>query len=319
MKQTKCRLSVADKCFLGGGLGGGSTEIDMRNPGAEKQDIKGYYNLQQKQLDKYVRKSPLLSRAETGATGFYDQMFGPGSATMTGYEKFIAPKLESGGALTPEQERDVAQQTRAGFAARGNVMGNQALGAELLNRDKYQRERFNEALGQVGTVQGLQTGGLNQLLGVESGEVGNFTTLQNPMLSYLSNLFGGNLQASTAQAGINQQGNIAGANKTSDIIGGVLQSIGSVAGAAAASDERLKRKIRETGLKTRKDVPIKTFEYRTRPGARFIGVTAQDVAKHDPGAVFTDPVSGVKSVGAKYVPVLLTRMEEIVERTPSPN
>lgn len=74
------------------------------------------------------------------------------------YGSQIAPVLNRGGALTGEQERDVEQATRADFAARGNVMGNQALGSELLNRDQYRRTRFNEALGQGLGISGEERG-----------------------------------------------------------------------------------------------------------------------------------------------------------------
>jgi hypothetical protein len=81
------------------------------------------------------------------------------------------------------------------------------------------------------TIQGLQTGGLNQLLGVENANVGNFTGLQNPIFGYLSSLFGGNQQASIAQAQIAAQQQAAGNAKMGSTAGGALSLVGSIAAA----------------------------------------------------------------------------------------
>lgn len=155
-----------------------------------------------------------------------------------------------------------------------------------------------EALGTglAGAIQNLQSGGLNQLLGVAQGSQNVYSGLTNPILSYLGNLFSNNMQGRIAEAQINQQGNIASDNKTAGLIGGALSSIGSIAGAAAMSDERMKQKIRDTGVTTREGVPLKTWEYKTRPGVRFLSPLAQDVERKLPNQVLTDPVSGVKFV-----------------------
>ena len=69
------------------------------------------------------------------------------------------------------------------------------------------------------------------------------------------------------------------------------------------SDERLKTKIKSTGLKTEDKVPIKTFEYKTNPGVPWVGVMAQDVLKKKPDAVYTDPVSGIKMIAPEFAPI----------------
>lgn len=155
-----------------------------------------------------------------------------------------------------------------------------------------------EALGTglAGAIQNLQSGGLNQLNTTAANQQNVFSGLTNPILGYLGNLFSNNMQGRIAEAGLNQQGNIASDNKTAGLISGVLSSIGSVAGAAAMSDERVKQKIRDTGVTTKEGVPLKTWEYRTRPGVRFLSPLAQDVEKKLPNQVLTDPVSGVKFV-----------------------
>jgi len=154
----------------------------------------------------------------------------------------------------------------------------------------------------LGQEQALQTGGLNQLLGVGNAGVSQFGGLTNPILGYLGNLFGGNQQAAIAQAQINAQQNAAGSAKG----GGALQGIGSIVGAVLPlvfSDKNLKTKIKSTGFKTEDDIPIKTFEYRTRPGVSFMGVLAQDIEKKRPRSVWTEPVSGIKLVSPEFAPI----------------
>jgi len=51
-----------------------------------------------------------------------------------------------GRSLSPEQIRDAQQQARTAFAARGNLMGNAGLAAEVLNRDRYASDRYNERM-----------------------------------------------------------------------------------------------------------------------------------------------------------------------------
>lgn len=174
-------------------MGGGGVSIPQRNLGQELGTVfnKGL-PMDEAAFSSFVQGQPLLSGAESAG------------------EQWLLPVLQSGGALTPEQNRDVTQATRAGFAARGNVVGNQALGTELLNRDLYRQERFGTAL--------------NQTLGIEQSEVGDYATLINPLLSYASDLNSSNQNAAAAAS-------VAGANKGSGLIGGGLSAVGSIAGA----------------------------------------------------------------------------------------
>jgi hypothetical protein len=61
--------------------------------------------------------------------------------------------IANAGRLTPGAERDAIQASRAGMAARGMATGNSALAAELLNRDRYSRQREFEDLNFAGQVQ----------------------------------------------------------------------------------------------------------------------------------------------------------------------
>lgn len=62
-------------------------------------------------------------------------------------------RVDLRGRLDAEATRDAIQSARQGFAARGLATGNAALGAELLNRDRYQRQRALEDLGFASGIQ----------------------------------------------------------------------------------------------------------------------------------------------------------------------
>lgn len=258
------------------------------------------------------------------------------SPFMSAFHSQIAPVLRSGGALTPEQERQVTQATRAQFAAQGNAGGNQALGATLLNRQGAQQQRFNTALGQgqaasnqvmnlagqniglrsgligqqagllgqqgglygglsnllgtqagtlgslAGGIQNLQGGGLNQLLGTQTANTGNFANIMNPLLGYTGQLFQGN-QLSQLQQNAADQGKGAG------LAGGGLSLISSIL-PLFFSDERLKTNIKNLGFKSSEGIPIKSFQFKgDKNGPHYIGVLSKDVKKKVPGAVAKGP------------------------------
>jgi hypothetical protein len=60
---------------------------------------------------------------------------------------------QSDGRLDPAANRDATQSARQGFASRGMATGSAALGAELLNRDAYARQRMFQDLGFSQNVQ----------------------------------------------------------------------------------------------------------------------------------------------------------------------
>ena len=65
---------------------------------------------------------------------------------------------QSDGRLNAQADRDATQSARQGMAARGMATGNAALGAELLNRDRYARQRQFQDLGFAQGVQGQDLG-----------------------------------------------------------------------------------------------------------------------------------------------------------------
>ena len=60
----------------------------------------------------------------------------------------------SQGMLTPDAARDAVQSARQGMAARGMATGSAGLAAELLNRDRYSRQRMFQDLGFAQGIQG---------------------------------------------------------------------------------------------------------------------------------------------------------------------
>ena len=66
--------------------------------------------------------------------------------------------LALGRSLSAEQERDAIQSARAGAAARGLGVGNSALAAEMLNRDRFATQRENERRAFAGNVLNQGTG-----------------------------------------------------------------------------------------------------------------------------------------------------------------
>jgi hypothetical protein len=94
--------------------------------------------------------------------------------------------IDRAGRLSDQQSRDAVQSARQAFAARGLATGNSALGAELLNRDRYARVREFEDLGFAQQVQeqdlGRQARNQSTALGLSLGN------LQAGMQAELANL-----------------------------------------------------------------------------------------------------------------------------------
>jgi hypothetical protein len=129
-------------------------------------------------------------------------------------------ELAMGRQLSPEQEREAQQATRAAFAPRGMAMGTPAATAEILNRDAFatqreaQRREFGHGvnqmlegnrMGRIGMA-GQLTGQQAQTLG-SAGQLGlgqaqNFIGIDPYQRALNSNLPGQVLQGSVAMAGM---------------------------------------------------------------------------------------------------------------------
>lgn len=276
---------------------GSNTPSALNNLTGPLKDLQGLFSL--KGISGVT--GPLSAWSSNFTPGATKSLTAPAQNALT---STINPILESGGALAPDQARQVSQDTRAAFAAQGNAHGNQAALTEVLNRQGARDARFQTALGESGAatseiqglqtgaasaegslsslienirnagatgatglssgieslitqgqtntegvsgavqglrssglagtlgstsgIQSLQTGGLNQLSGTAQAQAGTFSTLTNPILGYLSNLFSGNLQAASAAQ-------TAGSNKSAGVGGGALSAVGTVLGAVATA------------------------------------------------------------------------------------
>ena len=122
--------------------------------------------------------------------------------------------LNAGSRLTPEQQRQVEQQTRGSFAARGlaesPTAGLQEAVRSQMSGAGMQQQRSQQAMGALGASQGVYGDVFQQVLGRPSqafgasqgfvGQAGGFNPGQlfNPESQYAANLIGGNKQAELA-------------------------------------------------------------------------------------------------------------------------
>lgn len=252
-------------------MGGGAPDIPQQNLGQELGAILQYmpkftqkqYGLARDYGEKFAGKDIALSKqfgpqyaglgldiAKQYAPGYQQlnlqqmQRAIQGSPLLNELNKQALAQLQTGGKLTPEQERDVTQATRAGFAARGNVIGNQALGAELLNRDVYSRQRLQEAQQLAMGLQNLDlttTGALGGIVnppnfaaygtpgagfGPMAAGIGATSGIAQPLMSFGQNLFDANQNAAAAQS-------TAAANKGAGATSGALGAVGAIGGGLA--------------------------------------------------------------------------------------
>ena len=142
--------------------------------------------------------------------------------------------LNAGSRLTPEQQRQVEQQTRGSFAARG-LAGSPTAGLQEAVRSQMsgagmQQQRSQQAMGALGASQGVYgdvfqqvLGRPSQAFGASQGFVGqaqgfNPGQLFNPESQYAANLIGGNKQAELAAR-------TATAANTSSMVGAGLSAL----------------------------------------------------------------------------------------------
>ena len=122
--------------------------------------------------------------------------------------------VAAGSRLTPEQQRAVEQQTRAGLAARGLAGGpsgavQEAVRSQMVGQG-LQQARQQQAMGALGASQGVYGDVFQQVLGRPSqafagsqgfvGQAAGFNPGQlfNPESAYAANIYGGNQQAQLA-------------------------------------------------------------------------------------------------------------------------
>jgi len=104
------------------------------------------------------------------------------------------------GVLAPEDVRQSQQAAREAYAARGQVMGPGAVGAEILNREAIRQQREDQAraglqasYGNVLNMANLQTGNI-------FSPIGNLmSNTFNPLSPYAADVYGTNVNAQLAK------------------------------------------------------------------------------------------------------------------------
>lgn len=100
---------------------------------------------QANQLQQLQQTAPEYIKAFQAAQG----TAGINQAMQNYAEQNLGQQLSAGFKLSPEEQRQLEQQTLSGYAARGTALGSQAGLANVLNRYQYVQGRQQQALGQA--------------------------------------------------------------------------------------------------------------------------------------------------------------------------
>jgi len=154
-------------------------------------------------------------RASAAERGLMNEARGNG--LLGQLENQASNDLALGRSLSAEQSRDAIQAARAGAAARGLGVGNSAMAAELLNRDRFATARQNErrafASGVLGQGAGIRQAANQAYMGRMEGNVGRQQQAGqfNAGLTQQANAasFDASRQAALADAGYAQQANLS--------------------------------------------------------------------------------------------------------------
>jgi hypothetical protein len=152
------------------------------------------------------------------------------------------------GRLSDQDSRDVTQATRQGFAARGMATGNAALGAELLNRDRFTRQRAFQDMAFASGVQDqdLQRQNLNFNRSLEAAAANQRTGLGLSVADLNAVMQARTANQDTASRMSIAQGNLTqGDNQfnAKQLASNDLLNIGFLGQSAAAADQERMRQI----------------------------------------------------------------------------
>lgn len=95
-----------------------------------------------------------LQERGAGFVGAY-QAAGGAQDLLSGLRKYAEQQQAMGGELSPEEQRMIDQQTRAGYAARGTALGGQSNLAEVMNRYAARTGRERERQGYAAQTAGF--------------------------------------------------------------------------------------------------------------------------------------------------------------------
>ena len=95
-----------------------------------------------------------LQERGAGFVGAY-QAAGGAQNLLSGLRGYAEQQQALGGDFSPEEQRMIDQQTRAGYAARGTALGGQSNLAEVMNRYSYRTGRERERQGYAAQTAGF--------------------------------------------------------------------------------------------------------------------------------------------------------------------
>lgn len=196
--------------------------------------------------------------------------------------------------LTPQGQQSYLQSNPMFQAAVNNAatqMKGTGAAAGKYNSGGMVNQLFQNYLGQGENFINSQYNRLYNTVGIGQNSAAMQGTNTANSAAQISNLYG---QGANAMAA----GQIGAANAQAQ----GTQNLMGLAGMAAAffSDERLKEEMIPVG-KDSEGKNLYAFRYKV-DNPLFVGYSAQEVAKDDPGHVMVDPASGFLKVSAKYAP-----------------
>lgn len=137
---------------------------------------------------------------QLGRIGDYTEQLGyqaAGDLQGTDIERELGSQalrdLQLGRSLSPEQERQAAQQARAGMSARGLGVGTGALAAEILNRDAYASQREADRRNFAGSTNQMLVGNRANRIGMVGTILGQSANTRQNQANLRTALAGANL------------------------------------------------------------------------------------------------------------------------------
>jgi hypothetical protein len=188
---------------------------------------------------------PAFASIGTSARNAYNATLDPSVSGLMGtLGQQATADLARGTALSPEEQQIANQSARMAMAARG-LSGNQAVAQEVLNNYNLGRARQNEARQFAGSVYNLGQGAAQQAMGMYGSSMINAAQNFSPAAMYgnVANMSQGlgaqifqpesqyNAQLITANRKEAMDAQIANAQSSSALTGGILKAVGTIGGA----------------------------------------------------------------------------------------
>jgi hypothetical protein len=159
-------------------------------------------------------------------------------------------ELQLGRSLSPEQERQAAQQARAGMSARGLGVGNAALAAEILNRDSYASQREAERRNFAGSTNQMLVGNRQNRIGMVGNILGQSANTRMNQANLRSSLAGANITIDPYARAMNPALGMGSTTlgQSGQMIGNTYNTATQMAGNVASFNANMQQSERNTVL-----------------------------------------------------------------------